>query len=73
MAGRLSPNCKELTFYITTGENRKCTKCGWEMIVPIKSKGRGEKCSNCGRLTVQNQNGKLSCTSCGAKFKKQGD
>lgn len=71
MAGKLCPNCKELTFYKTIGENRKCSKCGYEMIVPIKSKGRGEKCPNCGRLTVQNQNGKLSCTSCGAVFRKK--
>ena len=39
------------------------------MIVPVKSKGRGEKCPNCGHLTVHNQNGKLSCTTCGATFK----
>ena len=70
LAGKLCPNCKELTFYKTNGENRKCTKCGYEMHVPIKSKGRGDKCPNCGRLTVHNQNGKLSCTSCGAVFKK---
>lgn len=70
MAGKICPNCKELTFYKTTGENRKCTKCNYEMIVPIKSKGRGDKCPNCRRLTVHNQNGKLSCTSCGATFKQ---
>ena len=70
LAGKLCQNCKELTFYKTNGENRKCTKCGYEMHVPIKSKGRGDKCPNCGRLTVHNQNGKLSCTSCGAVFKK---
>ena len=68
MAGKLCPNCKELTFYTTKGENRQCSKCGYEMIVPIKNKGRGDKCSNCGRLTVHEQNGKMSCTSCGAKY-----
>lgn len=72
MAGKLCPHCKELTFYKTNGENRKCTKCGYEMNVPIKSKGRGDKCPNCGRLTVHNQNGKLSCTSCRATFQIKG-
>ena len=72
MAGKLCPNCKELTFYKTTGENRKCTKCGYEMTVPINAKGRGEKCPNCGRQTVHCQNGKLICTSCGAEFKMKG-
>ena len=71
LAGKLCPNCKELTFYKTIGENRKCTKCGYEMYVPITSKGRGSsRCPNCKRLTVHNQNGKLRCTSCGAEFKK---
>lgn len=31
MAGKLCPNCNELTFFKTTGENRKCSKCGYEM------------------------------------------
>ena len=39
MPGKLCPKCKSYTFYKTTGENRKCTKCGYEMVVPIKSKG----------------------------------
>ncbi len=69
MAGKLCPRCRELTFYKTTGENRKCTKCGYEMRIPIKGKGRGNKCSCCGRLTVQEQNGNLVCTNCGAVFR----
>ena len=68
MPGKMCPHCKELTLYKTTGENRKCTKCGYEMIVPIKSKGRGEKCPNCGKMTVHSQNGRLMCTNCGATF-----
>jgi DNA-directed RNA polymerase subunit M/transcription elongation factor TFIIS len=72
MSGKLCPNCKKLTFYKTNGENRKCTNCGYEMFVPIDSKGRGSKCPNCGRLTVHDQNGKSSCTNCGATFKLRG-
>ena len=69
MAGKLCPQCKELTFFKTVGEDRKCTKCGYEMHVRPSSKGRGEKCPNCGRMTVHNQNGKKRCTSCNAEFK----
>ena len=66
MAGKQCPHCHEMTFYKDVGENRKCTKCGYEMIVPPnKGKGgRGTKCPNCGRLTVFNN----SCNSCGAQF-----
>ena len=53
MAGKLCPNCKQFTFFKTVGENRECTKCGYKMVVPIQSKGRGERCPNCGKLTVQ--------------------
>jgi uncharacterized Zn-finger protein len=72
MSGKLCPNCKKLTFYKTNGVNRKYTNCGYEMFVPIKSKGRSAKCPNCGRLTVHDQNGKSSCTNCGATFKLRG-
>ena len=66
MAGKLCPNCNELTFFKTTGNNRECSKCGYKMTVPInKGKGgRGKKCSNCGRLTVFDN----KCTSCGATY-----
>jgi len=44
MAGKLCPNCNELAFFKTTGDNRKCSKCGYEMIIPpIQEKGEGEK------------------------------
>ncbi len=69
MAGKLCPNCKQFTFFKTVGENRECTKCGYKMVVPIQSKGRGERCPNCGKLTVQNQSGRKCCTNCGATFK----
>ena len=67
MAGKLCPNCNELTFFKTTGENRKCSKCGYEMIVPPNAGkgGRGKKCANCGKLTVFNN----KCSNCGAPFK----
>ena len=66
---KLCPNCKQFTFFKTVGENRECTKCGYKMVVPIQSKGRGERCPNCGKLTVQNQGGRKCCTNCGATFK----
>ena len=40
MAGKLCPNCNELTFFKTVGDNRKCSKCGYEMIVSPNS-GKG--------------------------------
>lgn len=67
MAGKLCPNCYELTFFKTTGKNRKCSKCGYEMFVPpnFGKGGCGKKCANCGRLTVFNG----ECTTCGATFR----
>lgn len=67
MAGKLCPNCNELAFFKTTGENRKCSKCGYEMIIPPNSGkgGRGKKCAYCGKLTVFNNR----CNSCGAIYK----
>ena len=66
MAGKLCPNCNELTFFKTYGENRKCSKCGFEMTIPPLSGkgGRGKKCAYCGRLTVFNN----ICSSCGATY-----
>jgi DNA-directed RNA polymerase subunit RPC12/RpoP len=67
MAGKLCPNCNELAFFKTTGDNRKCSKCGYEMIIPPNSGkgGRGKKCANCGKLTVFNN----KCSSCGAIYR----
>lgn len=67
MAGKLCPNCNELAFFKTTGENRKCSKCGYEMIIPPNSGkgGRGKKCTYCGKLTVFNN----KCNSCGAIYR----
>jgi DNA-directed RNA polymerase subunit RPC12/RpoP len=66
MAGKICPRCGKPQFYKTVGENRKCTYCGHEMIVPPnKNKGgRGNKCSNCNHFTVFNQ----KCTNCGARY-----
>lgn len=67
MAGKLCPNCNELTFFKTTGENRKCSKCGCEMNVPSNAGkgGKGKKCAHCGKFTVFNN----GCSSCGAVYK----
>ncbi len=69
MAGMQCPICKNLTFFKTTGDNRKCTKCGFEMIVPPNNGkgGRGKKCLNCNKMTVFNH----KCTTCGAEYRKQ--
>lgn len=71
MAGKVCPKCKQRTFFTTIGEDRECTQCGYSMKVRIGSKGRGEKCPNCGKFTVHNQNDKTCCTSCGATFKSK--
>ena len=65
MAGKLCPKCNQQTFY-ETNFGRECTKCGYRMTLPPNAGkgGRGQKCSNCGLLTVFN--GK--CTKCGAKY-----
>lgn len=67
MAGKPCPNCNELTFFKSSGENRRCSKCGCEMIVPPNAGkgGRGKKCMNCGKMTVFNN----TCNSCGAMFR----
>ena len=66
MAGKLCPNCNELTFFKTNGSNRKCTNCGYEMIVPPNAGkgGKGKKCANCGCYTVFNN----ICKNCSAIF-----
>lgn len=66
MAGKRCPRCGEWTFF-ETQTGRECSKCGYKMIVPANEGkgGRGQKCSNCGKLTVFN--GK--CRSCGAIYK----
>lgn len=65
MAGKECPKCKEATFF-TTSSGRKCSKCGYTMIVsPNDGKGgKGQKCSNCAEYKVFN--GK--CNGCGATY-----
>ena len=67
MAGKLCPSCGELTLFVTKGKNRKCSKCGFEMIVPPNGGkgGKGKKCANCGQYTVFND----TCGNCGAQYK----
>ena len=66
MAGKLCPECNQFTFF-STATGRKCTKCGYEMILPVNDGkgGKGFKCSNCNKFTVFN--GK--CKNCGAIYK----
>lgn len=70
MAGKLCPKCGKFTFFETT-TGRKCSKCGYTMIVPAlnndgsRTGGKGTKCSNCGKFTVFNN----KCTNCGAQYK----
>lgn len=68
MAGKRCPECGQFTFFTTT-TGRKCTKCNYEMILPVNDGkgGKGTKCSNCNKFTVFN--GK--CTSCGAIYRSQ--
>ncbi len=67
MAGKICPNCGEQTFFLTTGKNRKCSKCGFEMIVsPNNGKGgKGKKCANCGQYKVFGD----TCSNCHAKYR----
>lgn len=60
------PKCKNHTFH-QTPKGRKCSKCGYEMIVPPNGGmgGKGMKCYNCGKNTVFN--GK--CTNCGSIYR----
>ncbi|MPN43234.1 Endonuclease MutS2 [bioreactor metagenome] len=68
MAGAKCPNCGEFTFHKITGHDRKCSKCGYEMAVPVNSGkgGRGMRCTNCGRHTVFKE--KCSNQECGAIY-----
>ena len=68
MAGKICPKCGQFTFFETVS-GRKCTKCGYTMIVPANEGkgGRGQKCSNCGQFTVFN--GK--CRTCGASYQQE--
>ena len=69
MAGKLCPNCNELAFFKTTGDNRICSKCGFEMIIPPNSGkvGRGKKCANCGEELDINVE---FCSKCGKEQPK---
>ena len=66
MAGKLCPRCGQFTFFETT-YGRKCSKCDYTMTVPANDGkgGRGQKCSNCGKLTVFNS----KCRTCGAQYR----
>lgn len=66
MAGKICPHCGEQTFFLVKGNNRKCSKCGCEMIVPPNQGkgGKGKKCPNCGQYTLFND----YCNNCGAKY-----
>lgn len=66
MAGKMCPKCGKYTFFENTS-GRKCSKCGYTMILPANNGkgGRGQKCSNCNKLTVFD--GK--CRNCGAQYK----
>ena len=68
MPGKLCPYCYELTLFRTTGMNRKCSKCGYEMIVPPNAGkgGKGKKCAHCGMFTIFND----VCTNCGTRYIK---
>ena len=66
MAGKLCPNCGEMTLFKTNGANRECSKCGFKVTIPPNGGkgGRGKKCVNCGQFTVF----KNQCTNCGAIY-----
>ena len=52
MAGKLCPNCGELTLFKTSGTTRTCSKCGFTATTPPNNGkgGRGKKCVNCGTV-----------------------
>ena len=66
MAGKVCPQCGRPTFF-KTGLRGKCTKCNFSMTIPPNEGkwGKGQKCLNCGRMTVFNGN----CSNCGAQYK----
>ncbi len=65
MAGKVCPNCKRKTFFVTT-TGRTCTKCGYTMKTMANNGqgGRGNKCSNCNKYTVFHN----KCRTCGAEY-----
>ena len=69
MAGMACPKCGQLTFF-ETARGRKCTKCGYQAIVPIRNQdgissgGKGKQCSICRKHTVFNGR----CTNYGTKY-----
>lgn len=65
MAGMMCPSCGNYTFH-KTPTGRKCTNCGYEMVVPANEGkgGLGRKCSNCGKMQVFNN----VCRNCGATY-----
>jgi rRNA maturation protein Nop10 len=65
MAGSRCPNCGRQTFFLSE-KGRKCSKCDYEMTVPINNGkgGKGKLCPNCHKFTIQ----KNKCTNCGATF-----
>ena len=67
MAGKLCKKCGQYTFF-QTPTGRKCSRCGYEMILPSNSGkgGRGQQCSNCSKLTVFDN----KCKNCGAQYKQ---
>lgn len=66
MAGKRCPSCGAFTFF-ETASGRKCTKCGYEMILPVNEGkgGKGSKCANCNRYTVFHG----VCSNCGARYR----
>lgn len=71
MAGKLCPNCKELTLH-TTPTGAECSTCQLVVKTPANGGrgGRGIKCPMCKEHTVfkQGNKGGASCRSCGATF-----
>lgn len=68
MAGRLCLGCGQRTLFATTDGKYRCSKCGYELSVPVNGGrgGRGKRCPICKRYTFHN--GK--CSSCGATERK---
>lgn len=62
----MCPKCGKQNFFNST-TGRKCSFCGYEMIVPPHGGigGKGQKCSNCGKFTVFDD----KCRNCGATYR----
>lgn len=72
MAGKVCPNCEQMTFH-KTPKGRKCSQCEYEMVVPPNGGkgGKGQECPNCGKHTVRavaGQDNRWQCNGCGATF-----